>query len=182
MLITFSLPGDMLTGVSTMIASRPVDVVDVVNAQRYLPSGITQQLEACRLQRWGLSLECPTPDDPAHAGEITWLLPELGLRLTQYRPRSRHARRGSSLVTAARIEWDTRSWTTTDLLLGLEIPEQGATRVIRSEDFADAVSDGTIRLSEADYALHTVLRTLDELRLHHDLNQWLAHRGVAEQW
>lgn len=143
---------------------------------------MTQQLNGCHLERWGLSLECPTPEDPAHDGEIIWLLPELGVRMTQYRPRSRHARRGSSLVTAARIEWNTRSWTTTDLLLGLEIPEQGTARVIQSEDFASAVSDGAIRLSEADYALRTVLRTFDEIRLHRDLNQWLAHRGVFDPW
>ncbi|MDR7300388.1 DUF402 domain-containing protein [Haloactinomyces albus] len=167
---------------STAISSRPVDVVDVVSAQRYFPSGATQRLETCHLQQWGLSLECPTPDDPSHAGEITWLLPELGLRLTQYRPRSRHARRGSSLMTAARIEQDMRSWTVTDLFLGLEIAEHGTARVIRSEDFAAAVSGGSIRPSEADYALHTVLRTFDELRLHRDLNQWLAHRGVSDLW
>ncbi|MBA8825943.1 hypothetical protein FHX42_003309 [Saccharopolyspora lacisalsi] len=165
-----------------MIAAQPVEVVDVFSAQRHLPSGATQQLDDCHLEKWGLSLKCPTPQDPAHDSEITWLLPELGVRLTQYRPRSRHARREGSLVTAARIEPNTRSWTTTDLLLGLEIPEGGTTRVIHSEDFAAAVSGGAIRLSEADYALRTVLRTFDEIRLHRDLNQWLAHRGVFEPW
>lgn len=143
---------------------------------------MTQQLDDCHLQRWGLSLECATPDDPAHATEITWLLPDQGLRLTQYRPRSRHARREASLITAVHIERDTRSWATTDLLLGLEVPEQGCARVIHSEDFADAVAEGAIRLSEADYALRTVHRTFEELRQHRDVNQWLAHRGVFDPW
>ncbi len=166
----------------TTIATQPVDVVDVFSAQRHLASGITQQLADCHLERWGLALECPMPDDPANDSEITWLLPDQGLRLTQYRPRSRHARREASLVTAARIERDTRSWATTDLLLGLEIPDQGSARVIRSEDFAAAVSGGSIRQSEADYALRTVHRTFEELRLHRDVNQWLAHRGVFTTW
>lgn len=168
--------------VSTVAAPQWIDVVDVFSAQRYLSSGVTQQLDTCHLEHWGLSLKCPTPQDPTHDGEITWLLPEIGVRLTQYRPRSRHARRGSSLITAARIESDTRSWTTTDLLLGLEIPERGTARVIRSEEFASAISEGTIRPSEADYALHTVHRTFHELKQHRDLNQWLAHRGVSDLW
>ena len=165
-----------------MVTPRLVDVVDLFSAQRHHPSGRSQQLSECHVEPWGLSLSCPTPEHPGHDGEITWLLPELGLRLTQFRPNRRHAKRESTLVTAVRIQRDTRSWTTTDLLLGLEVPEHGTTRIVRHEDFGAAVSSGLIRYSEADYALRTVHRTLEELTRHRDLNQWLAFRGIFDTW
>ncbi len=158
------------------------DVVDVFGAERVHSSGSRHRLTHCHVEPWGLSYSCPTPEDPAHDGEITWLLPDVGIRLTQFRPRRRHARRESTELTAVHIQRDTRSWTTTDLLLGLEVPDGGSARIIRSEEFAAAVSGGVIRLSEADYALRTVHRTLEEITLHRDLQQWLAHRGIYDQW
>lgn len=127
-------------------------------------------------------MECPTPDAPDHAAEITWLLPDLGLRLTRYRPRSRHSLPGPSTLTAVRIEREPRSWTTTDLLLGLEVQNGGRTRITHAAEFATAVATGVLRREEADYALRTVHRTLDEVTRHRDLNQWLAYRGIFDVW
>jgi uncharacterized protein len=136
----------------------------------------------CHVERWGLALECTTPEDPVNDGEVTWLLLDPGIRLTRYRPRRRHAMRGPTQLTAVQIQRDTRSWATTDLLLGLEVPDHGAARIVQSEEFAAAVSAGVIRLSQADYALRTVHRTLEELAVHRDINQWLAYRGIFESW
>ncbi len=86
------------------------------------------------------------------------------------------------MLTAVHIERNTRSWTTTDLLLGLEIHDQRSARIVRAEDFATAISSGVIRSSGAEYALRTVHRTFEELTLHRDINQWLAHRGIFDPW
>lgn len=166
----------------TAITPQLVDVIDVFSAQRFRSCGATDQLTECRLERWGLSLECPTPEDSGYDSEIMWFLPDLGLRLSRLRTRKRHARRSATVLTAFNVEWDTQSWRTTNLLLGLELPEDGPARVVRAEEFGDAVSEGAIRLSEADYAFRTVHRTLSELGHHRDLNQWLAFRGVFDTW
>lgn len=166
----------------TVVTPQLTDVVDVFSSQRSHSSGVTAQLDVCHVERWGLSLECPTPEDPTYEAEISWLLPDVGVRLTRYRSRRRHSRRGPSLVTAVHIERNTRSWATTDLLLGLQVPDHGAARVVKSEEFAAAVSAGIIRPREADYAFHTVHRTLEEISLHRDVNQWLAHRGIFDLW
>lgn len=165
-----------------MITPQLVDVIDLFSAQRISPSGHRQQLTTCQVERWGLALECPILEDPTFESEISWLFTDLGLRLTQRRPRSRHARRGPSVLTAVYIERDTRSWSTTDLLLGLEVPDQGAPRLVQAEEFAAAVSGGVIRASEAEYALRTVHRTFEQFSLHHDLGQWLTHRGIFDTW
>ncbi|PRW62214.1 DUF402 domain-containing protein [Actinopolyspora mortivallis] len=162
----------------SVITPQHVEIVDVASAQRHLGSGTVQQLDDCHLERWGLCMECSTPHDPAHGSEVTWLLPEPGLRLTRYLPRSRHARPEGSLLTAVRIDRDAWSWITTDLQLGLEVPERGTPRIVNSGEFASAVSDGLLSPEEADLALHTVHRTFEEISLHRDLDQWLAYRGV----
>ena len=51
-----------------------------------------------------------------------------------------------------------------------------------SGNVATAVATGVLRREEADYALRTVHRTLDEVTRHRDLNQWLAYRGIFDVW
>ncbi|MBM7813752.1 hypothetical protein [Saccharothrix algeriensis] len=110
-------------------------------------------------------------------------MPELGLRLTHHRPRSRHSRGGPSVLSAVRVERDGRSWRTTDLLLGLAVPGGTTARIVRSEEFAAAVAGGVLGPDDADQALSTVHRTLEQVSLHrHDLGSWLTHRGIYDVW
>lgn len=152
------------------------------SARRTPPSGPIHQLEICENEPWGLMVVCLLPQNPHHDMEITWLLADLGLKMTRFRPRDRDAAPGPSALTAASIQRDTRSWATTDLLLGLEISARGRPRVTRAAEFAAAVTTGAIRQSEADYAFDTVHRTLAEITRHRSINQWLAHRGIFEPW
>ncbi|GGP50496.1 DUF402 domain-containing protein [Saccharothrix coeruleofusca] len=160
-----------------------VDVVDTVSAVRNYSSGTSRRLSRCQVERWGLRLECPTPEDPFADSEVTWLMPELGLRLTHHRPRSRHARSGPSVLSAVRVTRDGRSWHTTDLLLGLAVPGGTTARIVRCEEFAAAVAGRVLGPGDADLALRTVHRTLEEVSLHrHDLGAWLTHRGIYDTW
>nr|CEL17709.1 FIG01038628: hypothetical protein [Kibdelosporangium sp. MJ126-NF4] len=128
-------------------------------------------------------MECPTPEDPFHDSEVTWLLPECNLRLTHQRPRSRHARSGPSVLTAARITREGTMWRTTDLLLGLSSAPGTAARIVRSEEFAAAVAGRVLRTGDADLALRTVHRALEELSYYRqDLSAWLTGHHVFEVW
>lgn len=127
-------------------------------------------------------MERPAPEAPEQETEVTWLLPDLGLRLLRHRPRRRHSRPGPSVLTATHIERDRHSWTATDLLLGLEIGNSGPARIAHAEQFAAAVESGTLLQSEADFALETIHRTLGEITAHRDVRQWLAYRGIFEPW
>ncbi len=168
----------------TAITPQLVDIVDTVSATRSYSSGMSRNLRTCQIERWGLRMECPTPEDPFSDTEVTWLLPDLNLRLTQQKPRSRHARGGPSVLTAVRVVRDGRYWRTTDLLLGLAAPGSGATaRIVRSEEFAAAVAGLVLRVGDADLALCTVHKTLEELsRFRHDLSSWLAYKHIFEVW
>ena len=75
-----------------------MEVIDLFSSQRRYPSGHVHRLETCHVERWGLAVECPTPQAPEHDVEITWLLADLGLRLTKFRPRNRHSRPSPSTL------------------------------------------------------------------------------------
>ncbi len=166
----------------TAVTPQLVDVIDLFSAQRSHSSGSSIPLNRCQVEPWGLSVECPTPEDPVHEGEVSWLLPDHGLRLTRRRARHWTTRREPSTITAALIEHDTRSWVTTDLLLGLQVPDHGSARIVQAEEFATAISAGMIRLNQADYALRTVYRIFAELSRHRDVSRWLAHLGIFDLW
>jgi predicted RNA-binding protein associated with RNAse of E/G family len=170
--------------VGTTITPQLVDIVDTFTASRsYLSSGTNRRLRTCQVERWGLRTECPTPEDPFHDAEVTWLLPELNLRLTHQRPRSRHAKVGPSVLTAVRASSDGRYWKTTDLLLGLAAPGGTTARIVRCEEFAAAVAGRVLLGGDADLALCTVHKTLEELsRFRHDLSAWLAYKHIFDVW
>lgn len=165
------------------ITLQLVDTVDTFTAERNYSSGLSTRLTFCQVEPWGLRMECPTVDDPFVDGVATWLIPELGVRLTHHRSRSRHARAEGGTLTAVRVQRDTRSWRTTDLLLGLSVPGGTSARIIGSEEFAAAVSGRVLRPGDADLALHTVHRTLEEISgCYHELEPWLSYQRITTPW
>ncbi len=169
---------------ATTFTPQLVDIVDTFTSSRsYVSTGTSRRLRTCQVERWGLRTECPTPEDPFHDAEVTWLLPELNIRLTHQRPRSRHAKAGPSVLTAVRATSDGRYWKTTDLLLGLAAPGGTTARIVNCEEFAAAVAGRILMGGDADLALCTVHKTLEELsRFRHDLGGWLAYKHIFDVW
>lgn len=166
-----------------VLTPQLVDVVDTVTRIRMYSSGAVRRLTTCRAESWGLHLEFSTPEDPDIESEACWLLPAEGLRLSVQRPRSRRDRCRYSMLTAVRIEHDSRHWRTTDMLLGLRVMSGSVPRFASSEDFAAAVAGGVLRRPDADLALQSVHRALEQLSAHrHDLGSWLAGRGIMQHW
>lgn len=167
----------------TTFAEELTDVVNTLTSERSFSSGTTRQLSVCAVERWGLRMECPTPEHPFVDSEAVWLLADAGIRLTHQRPRSRHAQPMPTTVTAVRVRPEGRSWRTDDLLLGLEVPTRGSPRFARAEEFATAVGSGMISPLDADTALRTMHRTMEELALcGNDVDIWLARQGIVDSW
>jgi hypothetical protein len=166
--------------------STPPQLIDVVNtftSEQTSSSGVTRALNLCSVEHWGLRTEYSTPEDPLVGSEASWVLADAGVRLTHRRSRYRHAKPGPTMLTAVRVVRDTRSWRTTDLLLGMSITSGSTSRLIRLEEFSAAVSTQVIRPADASYALRTLHRVLEELAdCHHDLGVWLGCQGIVDAW
>ncbi|AUS77630.1 hypothetical protein C1701_03750 [Actinoalloteichus sp. AHMU CJ021] len=163
-----------------VVTPQLIDVVDTITSVRNYPSGTRHHLTTCRVEHWGLRTESATPDDPFTSSEVSWVLPAQGIRIQRRRPRSRHARSGPTLLTAIRVTHDHRSWRTTDLLLGLALQGRRTPRIVNSAEFAAAVTGRVLRAADAELALRTVHRTLEEIsEYHHDLGSWLLGLGIT---
>lgn len=168
---------------TAVIPARLTDVVNTFTGERTYSSGGIQKLTVCSVEQWGLRTEHLTPEHPFIESETTWLLAETGLRLTYHRRRSRHGTAGPTLFTAVKVQRDIQSWWTTDLLLGLELPAAGMPRFSGSEQFAAAVRGGALTSLDADIALKTVHRALEELsQCGHNMDSWLARQGIRAPW
>lgn len=168
---------------TAVIPARLTDVVNIVDGERTYPSGGIQKLTVCSVEQWGLRTEYLTPEHPLIESETAWLLAEAGLRLIHHRRRSRHATAGPTLFTAVKVQRDSQSWWTTDLLLGLELPVAGMPRFAGSEQFATAVRGGTLTSLDADIALKIVHRALEELsHCGHNMDSWLTRQGITTPW
>lgn len=166
--------------VSTVIPRRLVDVIDVSLAVRTFSSGVSQSLRTCTVEPWGVRLTAVTPDDPLVAAEHAWLVPEQGLRVRRRYLVGGDAGEPPAIeIDAVRSEWDGRRWRSADLLLGILLRAGRPARVVRSEEFADALQGGVLTPADGDEAMATVHRVLGELVDHrHDPERWLAALGL----
>lgn len=121
---------------------------------------------------WGLHTVRVDPDDPFVMLERAWLLPAAGLRVRRrWAPGETTCPR--TTIGAVRVGVDERRWSTTDLVLGLEVPHGRRARVAHAADFAAALQGALLSPVDADQAMATVHRVLGELVAHrHDLDRW----------
>ncbi|MGH3620810.1 MAG: DUF402 domain-containing protein [Sciscionella sp.] len=167
----------------TTTTPQLIDVVNTFTAERSYSSGDTRALSVCTVEGWGLRTECAIPEDPFVESEATWVLADASVRLSHQRPRSRHARPTPTVLTAVRVQRDTRSWRTTDLLLGMAITGGTTSRLVHVEEFAAAVAGQVIRPHDADFALQTLHRVMEELaHCHHNVGVWLGYQGIVDSW
>lgn len=172
-----------LRAVSASAPSRLVQVIDTVAAARSSLTGEVRHLASCHPESWGLRIECPTPEDPLTDVEVCWLLPADAVQLSARRPRSRHARRCESVMSAVRIRQHGRHWCITDLLLGIATDPGTPSRLVGLDDFAAAVAVGELGPVDADHALRTVHRIQGQLAGHrYHVGGWLADRGILRTW
>lgn len=162
------------------VASRQlVDRVDVGRSTRTI-SGVEHPLRTCVVEPWGLRTVQVSPDDPFVVLERTWLLPAAGLRIRR-RWAPDESVPAATTIGAVRVEVDVddRCWSTTDLVLGLEVRPGRSARVGHAEDFAAALQGALISPGEADEAMAIVHRVLGELVTHrHALDRWAAALGL----
>ncbi|MDL5158401.1 DUF402 domain-containing protein [Actinomycetospora termitidis] len=147
------------------------------------PKGFVRTVDLYRTEPFGLYLARPMPDHPSLTHMRSWLLPDLGIRVTDFTFKPGFERLQDYYVDIADVTRDGSTWTTTDHYLDLVVHTGDRTELLDVDEYVEAVAAGLLGTAPAERALTTATVTHAGIAEHgHDLDAWLATRGIALDW
>ncbi|HET6705289.1 DUF402 domain-containing protein [Amycolatopsis sp.] len=168
-----------------MAALHPpkVEVFDPAARSNTDPKGIRREVEEFRQAPFGLYLARPTPGRAQFHYLESWLLPGLGLRLTDFWFSPGHERDQDFYLDVVRVHRDGPRWVATDLYVDIVLKDKLSLRVIDTDELLAALEAGLVTAEDAEFALKTTYTAVEGLAAHgYDLTAWLATRDIALTW
>ncbi|WP_253865635.1 DUF402 domain-containing protein [Prauserella halophila] len=169
-----------------MIGMHPPkrETFDVAAGTNTDPKGVVRDVEEYRVEDCGLYMARPTPGRAQFRYLESWLLPSLGLRISDFWFNPGHEKDQDFYLDVVGVTTTPDGvWHTTDLYLDLVLRQHRGVDVIDTGELLEAVQDGLVSCGEATRALETAYSTVGALARHdHDLGAWLASRGIALTW
>lgn len=145
--------------------------------------GFTRQVAAYRVTAFGLYMSRPMVGRASAHWMRSWLLPALGLAVTDFSWNPGHERDQDLYLDVCAIERDGERWRLTDLYLDIVLRTGRDATVIDLDEFVAAVAGGLLEPRLAEHALRSSHATVDGLAAHgHDLDAWLADHGIVLSW
>ena len=147
------------------------------------PKGFVRAVDLYREEPFGLYLARPMPDHPTLLAMRSWLLPGLGIRVTDFSFRPGFDRMQDYYVDIADVHRSGSVWTTVDHYLDLVVHTGERTELLDVDEYVEAVAAGLLAPDAAERALTTATITHAGIAEHgHDLDAWLATRHVVLDW
>lgn len=160
-----------------------VSVFDVPARVNIDSKGTPRPVDTYRETPFGLYMSRAVVNRPAVAWMQTWLLPELGLAVTDWWWNPGHARDQDFYIDICDIVRDGGRWVLTDHYLDIVVVTGRSATVIDVDEFIAAVALGLLDRATAEAAMHRTHRAVDGLAAHgHDLAAWLATCAVTPTW
>lgn len=160
-----------------------IETFDVDAMTNTDPKGIVRDVEEYRVKPFGLYMARPTPGRKQFHYLESWLLPDLGVRISDFWFNPGHERDQDFYLDVVCVERDGERWTTRDLYLDLVLRNGVDLRVVDADELVTATADGLIARHEATAALATSQIVTTGLRQHsYDLARWLEPLGIDLTW
>ena len=160
-----------------------VELFDPAERANIDPKGIRREVEEYREEPFGLYLARPTPGRAQFHYLESWLVPELGLRFTDFWFTPGHERDQDFYLDVVRVRRDGPRWVATDLYLDLVLRDKVSVRVIDTDELVAAAAEHLVTAADAEYALETAFTAVEGLALHgYDLTAWLSTKDIALTW
>jgi predicted RNA-binding protein associated with RNAse of E/G family len=176
-------PHRMSAETASHIHPPKVELFDLDAMTNTDPKGIVRAVGEYRVEPFGLYLARDVDGHPSIHALESWLLPEVGLRITDWFYRPGHERDQDFYVDVVRIDIDARRWRTEDHYLDLIVRVGRGVDVLDTDELLDAVLAGLLDPAAAQAALATTYRTVDGLARHgYRLDRWLSTVGAWPTW
>lgn len=157
-----------------------IETFDVSAGTNTDPKGFVRAVTTYREFPHGLYLDRPMPGHPTLVHLRSWLLPGLGLRVTDFTWQTGHERPQDWYLDVVDVTRDGSTWRTEDHYVDLVVLTGERTDVLDLDELVLAVAGGQLAPETAERALVTSHATLAGLVAHgHDLDAWLAGLGIA---
>lgn len=140
-------------------------------------------VEEYRVEPFGLYMARPMADHALACFVESWLLPDLGLRVTDWVWRPGVERKQDFYVDIVEIDRTPTMWRTVDYYLDIIVRTGVDAKVLDVDEFLIALRADLMDDETAERAMRTAYRALDGVARHgYDLPQWLATHGIELTW
>ena len=113
------------------------------------PKGIARSVEEYRVEPFGLYMARPTPGRAQFHYLESWLLPDLGLRITDFWFSPGHERDQDFYLDVVTIDVHDDVWLTTDLYLDLAVRTGRSVTVLDTYELLEATTAGLLTREDA---------------------------------
>ncbi len=176
-------PGDRAASIVTHVHPPKVEIFDLDAMTNTDPKGVVRTVREYRVEPFGLYLARDVVDHPSIRAIESWLLPEVGLRVTDWFFHPGHERDQDFYLDVVRIDIHGKCWRTEDHYLDLVVRTGRGVDVLDTDELLQAVVAGLLDQAAATAALTTAYRALDGLARHdYRLDRWLATVGARPTW
>lgn len=147
------------------------------------PKGYVRAVDEYRIEPFGLYMARPMSDHPTVAYVESWLLPDLDLRVTDFRFHPGAERDQDFYLDIARIEPGERVWRSVDLYLDIVVRHGQGLEVLDGDELLAAVGAGLLDAPTAVRAMETSFEAVSGIASNgYDVRRWLLDRGVSATW
>jgi predicted RNA-binding protein associated with RNAse of E/G family len=145
--------------------------------------GFERVVDEFRETPFGLYMSRPVVNRASATWIESWLLPDLGICVTDWVWAPGHERDQDFYIDIAAIARDGAGWRMTDLYLDVVVSTGRSAQVIDVDEFVAAVAEGVLDPALAEYAMQRAYGVVAALAAHgNDLAAWLATEGITLRW
>ncbi|MTD57351.1 DUF402 domain-containing protein [Amycolatopsis pithecellobii] len=160
-----------------------IETFDVAAGTNTDPKGHLRKVEQYRVEPFGLYLARPTPGRAQFHYLESWLLPGLGLRLTDFWFSPGHERDQDFYLDVVHIDRDGDVWRSTDWYLDIVLREGRGLQVLDTDELLAASAAGLISPADARRALEIAYATVGGLAAHgYKIHDWLSTMDIELSW
>jgi uncharacterized protein len=145
--------------------------------------GFARAVQEYRVTPYGLYMSRAMVGRPSAHWIRSWLLPSLGLAVTDFSWNPGHERDQDFYLDVGRYTPGETAWHSEDHYLDLVVRTGAGVELADTDELLTAVRHRLLSPETGEQAVQTAVSTIEGLSRHdYDLDRWLAGHGVALTW
>lgn len=167
----------------THVHPPKIETFDVTAMTNVDPKGFVRRVDEYRIEPFGLYMAREVPGHRSMSYRESWLLPSLGIQVTDWYFHPGHERDQDFYVDIALVRPGEQSWQMVDLYLDVVVRTGRGLEVLDTDELLGALAEGFIDTRTAQQAIETSNAVVDGIAAHgHDVTAWLADLGIPVTW